>query len=134
MSRVWLIGVLIAFAAATALAQDPVKLDPKHYKVEFENDRVRVLRVQVGPHEKTPMHEHADRIAVFLTDHHVRHTLPDGKTGEHHATAGQAVWSPAVKHAGENLGDQPFEILEIELKTPAAAKPASGAHTGKHPS
>jgi hypothetical protein len=26
-------------------ADDPVKVDPKHYKVEFENDRVRVLRI-----------------------------------------------------------------------------------------
>ena len=28
---------------------DPVKVDPKHYKVEFENERVRVLRVSYGP-------------------------------------------------------------------------------------
>jgi hypothetical protein len=25
--------------------EDPVKVDAKHYKVEFENDRVRVLRI-----------------------------------------------------------------------------------------
>ena len=28
-----------------AMAQDPVKVDAKHYKVEFENDQVRVLRI-----------------------------------------------------------------------------------------
>ena len=27
-------------------ADDPVRVDPKHYKVEFENDRVRVLRIK----------------------------------------------------------------------------------------
>jgi hypothetical protein len=37
-------------------ALDPVKLDPDHYKVEFENDRVRVLRVNYGPRERSVMH------------------------------------------------------------------------------
>ena len=37
--------------------QDPVKADPEHYKVDFENDRVRVLRVRFGPHEKSIMQE-----------------------------------------------------------------------------
>ena len=31
---------------------DPVAVDTKHYKVEFENEHVRVLRVHYGPHEK----------------------------------------------------------------------------------
>jgi hypothetical protein len=29
-------------------AEDPVKVDPRHYKVEFENERVRVLRIKYG--------------------------------------------------------------------------------------
>lgn len=37
---------------------DPVKVDPKHYQVEFENDRVRVLRIRFGPHERSVMHGH----------------------------------------------------------------------------
>ena len=37
---------------------DPLKIDSKHYKLEFENDQVRVFRVHIGPHESTPMHEH----------------------------------------------------------------------------
>src|SRR5471030_2026998 len=31
---------------------DPVKVDGKHYKVEFENEYVRVLRVHYDPREK----------------------------------------------------------------------------------
>ena len=34
-------------------AQDATKVDPKHYKVEFENDEVRVLRITYGPGEKS---------------------------------------------------------------------------------
>ena len=51
---------------------DPVKLDPQHYKVEFENDRVRVLRVNYGPREKSVMHSHPDGIGLFLTSQHSR--------------------------------------------------------------
>jgi hypothetical protein len=40
------------------MAQDPINVDPKHYKVEMENDRVRVLRIRYGPHEKSVMHGH----------------------------------------------------------------------------
>jgi hypothetical protein len=39
-------------------AQDPVKVDPKHYKVEAENKQVRVLRSTYGPGEKSVMHGH----------------------------------------------------------------------------
>ena len=33
---------------------DPVKLDPKDYKVVFENDQVRVLHVKIGAGKSTP--------------------------------------------------------------------------------
>jgi hypothetical protein len=35
------------------MAADPVEVDAKHYKVEFENDRVRVFRVSYGPGERS---------------------------------------------------------------------------------
>jgi hypothetical protein len=48
--------VLLALAfAAPLLAQEPVAVNSKVVKVEFENDRIRVLRVHYGPHEKRDM-------------------------------------------------------------------------------
>src|ERR1051326_1575826 len=63
-----------------ATTLDPLKVDPKHYKLEFENGQVRVFRVKIGPHEKVPLHEHVlNRVVVYLTgqrDHHpVEHML-----------------------------------------------------------
>jgi hypothetical protein len=50
-------------------ALDPVKVDPKDYKVEFENSQVRVVRVKIGAHQKVPLHEHfLNRVVVYLTD------------------------------------------------------------------
>ena len=99
------------------MTKDPVKLDPKHYKLEFENERVRVLRITYGPHEKSVMHEHPVHVAVCLTDHNVRVTLPNGKTEEVYAEAGAARWAPAQEHLPENLSDQPLEVVIVELKT-----------------
>jgi quercetin dioxygenase-like cupin family protein len=81
------IGMLIAspvfaFATVGAVAQDPTQVDAKHYKVTFENDQVRILRITYGPHEKSVMHEHPNSIAVFITDGRIKFTLPDGKSEE----------------------------------------------------
>ena len=34
---------LLAIAVPAALAQDATKVDAKHYKVEFQNSRVRIV-------------------------------------------------------------------------------------------
>jgi quercetin dioxygenase-like cupin family protein len=99
-----------------ALAQEATKADPAHYKVEFENDQVRVLRITYGAHEKSVMHEHAAGLLVFLTDGKGKFTSPDGKTGESSWKAGEVAWEPAIKHLPENLSDKPFELLLVEIK------------------
>ena len=106
----------LSFVTQSLWAQDPTKVDPKHYKVVFENDSVRVLRITYGPHEKSVMHEHPNAVAVFLTDFSGRFTLPDGKTLDMSGTNGDAIWSPAGKHLPENPGDKKFELILVELK------------------
>jgi quercetin dioxygenase-like cupin family protein len=124
----WFLDVLCAIvfvvvAANPALAQDAVKVDPQHYKVESENAQVRVLRITYGPHEKSVMHGHPASVAVFLTDGQAKFTLPNGKTEERSWKAGQTMWLPAGKHLPENVGDKPFELILVELK----AKPTKAA-------
>jgi len=112
--------------------QDPVKVDPKHYKVEFENRRVRVLRIKYGPRERSVMHGHPASVGVHLTDAHARFTLPEGKTEELRVTAGEVRSYPAGDHLPENLSDQPLELVFIELKAPVAAKkPVAGRAAAK---
>jgi hypothetical protein len=98
-------------------ATDPVKADSKHYKVEFENDKVRVLRIKYGPNEKSEMHSHPPMVAIFLTDQHSRHTYPDGKSEEMRGTAGEVRYMDAWEHNPENLSDKPFELIGVELKS-----------------
>ncbi|MEO8125686.1 MAG: hypothetical protein ABI822_01265 [Bryobacteraceae bacterium] len=98
-------------------AKDVLKVDPKHYKLEFENDQVRVMRVKVGPHESIPMHEHfLNRVSVLLTDQNVRSTDSDGKVETVVHKAGEASWGAAKTHKEENLNDKPLEIIIVEVK------------------
>ena len=101
--------------------EDPVKLDPTHYKVEFENDSVRVLRITYPAHEKSVMHHHPNSVAIYLTDGKSQFTLPDGKTQDGPMKAGAVQWTDAGKHLPENVGDKPFELILVELKTKKAA-------------
>jgi quercetin dioxygenase-like cupin family protein len=122
--RRFVFGVMalaLAAAAVPAQAQDPVKVDPKHYKVEFENDQVRVLRITYGPHEKSVMHFHPGAVAVFLSDGQSKFTFPDGKTQDAPVKAGTTMWTPAGNHLPENTGDKPFELILVETKTKAPA-------------
>jgi quercetin dioxygenase-like cupin family protein len=98
------------------MAQDPAKVDPKHYTVDFENDDVRVLRIRYAPGEKSVMHGHPKGVAVFLTDCKGRFTYPDGKSEDIEAKAGQTMFTEATEHLPENNSQQPFEVLQIELK------------------
>ena len=65
------------------MSPDSVTADPTHYKVEFESERVRVVRIRYDPHEKSMMHSHPGLVAVYLTDCHLKFTYPDGKDGRY---------------------------------------------------
>ena len=81
---------------------DALKADPKHYKPELDNDQVRIFRVKLGPNEKakkvTRTH---NQVVVYFS----------GKR------AGEAVWETAGSGQLENTGDQPAEIIVVELKS-----------------
>ena len=89
---------------APAVKLDPVTVDPKHYKVAFENDRVRVLRVHYDAHEKGATHEHIlNRVVLYLNDQ------PGAK-------ADDVRVSGAATHAEENASDAGADRIAVELK------------------
>lgn len=122
MPRILVVVLFVLSLSTVALAQDPVKVDANHYKVEFENDQVRVLRIKVGPKEKSIMHQHPNAVAIFMTDVNGNFTFPDGKSEAVTSKAGEIRWTPAITHRPENLGDQPFEVILVELKQKIVTK------------
>jgi quercetin dioxygenase-like cupin family protein len=96
---------------------DPVRVAPDHYKVEFENPQVRVLRAHYGPREAGPEHEHIlNRVMVYLTDANVKVTTPDGNVQIAQGAAGNVSMGGAARHREENLSLLPFEVLVVEFK------------------
>ena len=105
-----------ALLSVTAIAEDAVKADPKHYTVEFENDKVRIIRIKYGPGEKSVMHTHGPHVAILLTENENRMTMADGTSIEETTVPGTAQWSDETEHLPENLSDHPLEVVLVELK------------------
>ena len=115
--RVALCAVVVCLSVGrVAVAQDAVKVDPKHYSVISENDQVRILKVHYGAHEKSVMHSHPNAVAVYLTDGKAKMTSADGKSQESTGKAGTAMYTPATTHLPENVGDKAFDLIVVELK------------------
>jgi quercetin dioxygenase-like cupin family protein len=83
---------------------DAVRVDSRHYKIEFENEQVRVLRVHYEAHEKGVLHEHLlNRVVCYLND-------------QGNMKAGGVRMAGPATHTEENTGDQPAERIAVELK------------------
>lgn len=98
------------------VALDPVRLDPKYHIVDFENDRVRVLRTILEPHIKSPMHEHPSYVVVYLTELHTTMKLGDGRVVDNPRRPGEVAWRDPLKHETENIGDHTAVEIQVELK------------------
>ena len=110
------------------MSLDPVETNPDHYRVIFENDRVRVLEYTDSPGQRTTPHEHPDSVMYTLSSFRRRLHLGDMHRDVEIA-AGGAHWVPAQEHAGENIGDTPTHTIFVELKEPARA-PGDGSGIG----
>jgi hypothetical protein len=83
---------------------DPAVVDKRHYKVELENDQVRVLRVHYEAHDAGALHQHMlNRVVVYLNDQ------PGAK-------ADDVRMSGPATHTEQNASDQPADRIAIELK------------------
>jgi uncharacterized RmlC-like cupin family protein len=100
---------LLLFGLAPLAAQKPPVI---------ENDQVRVLDVTSGPHRRSGLHEHArNRVMIYLTGGTNRLAYQGGRVETLTFKPGDALWSPAGgMHTSENPGDQPFRVIEVELK------------------
>jgi len=108
------------------MSLDPVETNPDHYKVVFENDRVRVLRYTDSPGVRTTPHEHPDSVMVTLSG--FRRRLYSGESQRDvELPAGMTGWLPAQQHAGENIGDTQTEVIFVELKDGGSGQTDPGA-------
>lgn len=114
---------VVALAVGYALPRsaqdqpDAVAVDPDHYSVEFENDVVRLLRIQYGPGETSVMHYHPANCAVFINDQQATFETPDGEVSETiPMSPGDVQCADAEMHLPTNTGDGDLEVILLEFK------------------
>jgi hypothetical protein len=108
------------------MSLDPAVTNPEHYKVVFENDRVRVLEYTDQPGDRTTPHEHPDSVMYTLSTFRRRLVLADMER-EVELEAGTVGWLPAQQHHGENIGETPTHAIFVELKAASDPGEASGS-------
>lgn len=96
--------------------KDALAADPAHYRLELENDRLRVLRLTLKADEVAPMHDDRDALFICLKECHIRLTRPGGHSQDIHLQAGESRWMYGDTRSEKNLGTQPLEVLVIETK------------------
>lgn len=116
LSIVPLLLLAAVVAAAVPAPLDPIRVAPHIYQLEFENERVRVIKQTVRNGETQPLHAHPDRLLVYLQT--CAWVEDDGKGGKRMQSLkyGEVVWANAETHGGGNASVvQECKILEIEM-------------------
>ena len=125
ISRLVLAAGLACAVVLPISAQDPTKTLPESYKVQLDNDHVRVVRVHYEAGAKLPDHTHppGTTVYVYLND-------SEGVVFRHSGNNTRAVTRPAVKaggmrvaaggeehHTAENPASTPSDFLRVWFKT-----------------
>jgi quercetin dioxygenase-like cupin family protein len=94
---------------------------------QFENDSVRVWRSSIAPQQPLTMHRHeSGRVLVALTGGTVKIVKESGESRTVTWESGKAYWlsadPPGERHADLNDGQEPIEVMVVELKPPAPSR------------
>src|SRR5215469_1409183 len=114
--------IALSVTAVMAAATEAQERGPVDVAMLLENDQVQVLRLHLGAHEKTPMHDVTQRVVVWLSDAHFIDTYADGTRREEFRRSGDAEFVSTRRHAGENLSDQPMDFIAVVLKAPPSGQ------------
>jgi hypothetical protein len=98
------------------MSLDPCVTNPEHYRVVFENARVRVLEYRDQPGDRTTPHEHPDSVMYTLSSFRRRLYAADNQEREVEMREGLTGWLPAQRHSGHNIGDTDTHVIFVELK------------------
>jgi hypothetical protein len=99
---------------------DPCITNPNHYKVVFENDRVRVLEYRDKPGDMTTPHTHPDSVMYTRSSFRRRLYTGEGEQRDVEMQAGFVGWLSAQQHSGHNIGDTDTHVIFVELKEASA--------------
>jgi quercetin dioxygenase-like cupin family protein len=104
---------------------DPLVAAPGFHRLVVENERIRVLDVQVAPGQFEPMHRHRQSLIVVLQGGKARFQLPDSSLQELSfdaapsgggSAAQQVFWTGPETHSVNNIGNTTIRLIRVEVK------------------
>jgi quercetin dioxygenase-like cupin family protein len=112
----WLALAVLAAAQAVGPPAVEITAEPSHH-LAFENQSVRVFKVDLAPHAAMLMHHHRhDYIFVSLGPSQIENDVVGKPPAMRRFEAGETVFVPGgFAHTAKNLSDQPFRIIAVEL-------------------
>ena len=119
--------IITTACVAAVQGQDPAVVNTKTIKVQFENDRVRVLEANLPPGVKEEVHSHPAYVIYVLEGGRYRNYASDGKVTEGELKAGEVLFREPLTHAAENIDDKPLHMILVELKS-EKSKEAATSH------
>ena len=95
--------------------------EPRHHLV-IANEYVRTFAVEVGPHERTLCHHHPNDYLIYVASAaEIISAARDEEPKRLNYADGECELSRAgLTHVVENLGDQPFRNVVVELLAAAS--------------
>lgn len=102
----------------------------EYHRLVFENERVRILEVRIGPGRLVPVHTHRWPSAIYIVSASdfirrdgVGKILFDSRAAGPPPATPTVQWTdPLPPHSVENIGLSEIVLITTELKEPAAAK------------
>jgi beta-alanine degradation protein BauB len=126
MEKITITTVLTLFLAGAlniSHAQDAVRIAGSVYQKLMENERVRLLKVDLQPEERTVTHFHPDHLLYVLEGGKMAITDTTGNAGIVDLASGDYHWFEAGKHSIVNIGTTTITGILVELKESEAMKP-----------
>ncbi len=128
-----MICILLLASQAALASFDAVAAAPNSHRVLLEDEKIRVLRVEVAPGVTEPVHDHRWPSVMYFEQSqpitYITYKLINGKPVETErfdapafATSQTLRGEPEGLHAVINRGSAPFVAIRIEFKSGTVPK------------
>jgi hypothetical protein len=119
------LAALTSLLSLPVFAQDPLKVAPQAYKLQFENEWVKVVRVHYAPREKVVAHDHTPTASAYVYLNDSGPVIFKHIDASYGAITRQPTKAGGVRvyrgiqetHEVENNSDLPSDFLRVEFKT-----------------
>ncbi len=103
---------------------DALTAAPRHHKLLFENDIVRVLDTSIPAGEKTEIHTHKWPASLYIVEwsDFIRYDMEgnvmlDSRNFDKPPATQSALWTgPLEPHSLKNTGDNDLHVISVEIK------------------